>query len=247
MKIALVSMMDDNFIPGFVGFYESVNQNSPAILQYEWVFIDVGISVQNKELMKMYKPDIKFVFPKKENYKKINFKKTSPKLQNTYYKLDIIGMTEYDRIVFIDMDVLVLGDISYLFQIDDPIAGVSCYSAGGDQLRSEINTGVVVINKPFINEEYYKNILRLSQQGFSMPDQKAINKFFRGKIKILPKEYNMEKRIINSKRWNWREAKILHFVSRKPWSKGKPSGNNVGFEVMENLWWQYYNGKNFNS
>jgi len=248
-------MIDNAFMPGFIAFYKSVVKNSPKILNYKWRFIDMGLSNSNKGYMaSLLHDNVEFVKPRFENYKHINMSITDDCLKNTYYKLDIFSYTDCDRVVFIDMDTIALGDLNPLFRCGARLAGVQAYGSGSDNLRSGINTGVIVVNKPYLDFKLYKNILQFSRRGFSMPDQKAINKYFKKMIHILPKEYNCEKRMWKGKkhkiffsrnrdllyRITNEKVRLLHFVSQKPWDKSPRDKLNKGYDELEELWMYYY-------
>ena len=118
MKIILLSMIDNAFMPGFTAFYKSVVKNSPKILNYKWRFIDTGLSNSNKSYMaSLLHDNVEFVKPRFENYKHINMSITDDCLKNTYYKLDIFSYTDCDRVVFIDMDTIALGDLNNSFMV----------------------------------------------------------------------------------------------------------------------------------
>lgn len=233
-------MIDDFFFPGFIAFIKSFKIYNPWF-NLPIVFIDVGLSEDNKKECRNYYDKIEFVEPKKKNYVNVNMDITSKILWNTYYKLDIFSMKEWDRIIFLDMDMLVLDNIKKVFECKQKIAGCLGYNLSNDKLRNDINTGLIVLNKPYIDDKIYKDIIHFCRNGFSMPDQRAIGGFFKDKIAHLPKEYNMEKRIYKSKKYNWKEAKILHYISQKPWSKEPKDKINQNYTEVENLWWEYYN------
>lgn len=260
MKIVLCSMIDDFFMPGFEVFMKSLLEKNPWF-DLPIRLIDVGLSQPNKEKCIKQYTNIDFIKPKKENYKKVSFEKTAECLWNTYYKLDMFSYTDYDRVVFIDLDILVCDDIKELFEVKEPLAGCNGYGSGSDQLRKDVNTGVLVINKPFLNDGIYHQIIDFTAKagGFSMPDQKAINQFFRKKIYRLPKYWNCEKRMFKGKNCKLsihgktREilyhengkvmpCKLLHYVSEKPWQKKKDK-INFGYEKLEEVWLNYYEGE----
>ena len=240
-NIVLVTMVDDGFLPGYVAFMKSLLHHN------EWfncpvLIIDNGLSDESKNtIYKLYKP-VSFRKPSVAKYSKIDKNSTTKELQATYFKLDIFSYVEFDRIVFIDSDVLVLGDIQELFTFNDGDMGACpVYGKNSDSLGGIINSGIMVLRKPVINNETYQSLLKEACKGHSMPDQKTINNVLGPRIVRLPKKYNMEKRMYHSKQYDWREAAILHFVSHKPWYPHAPKlGKDKGFEEMEKLWRYWY-------
>ncbi len=262
MNIVLCSMIDEFFMPGFQVFIKSLLEKNPWF-DLPIRLIDVGLSQKSKEECVKQYSNIHFVKPKKENYKRVSFEKTAQCLWNTYYKLDIFSYDDVDRLVFIDLDILVCDDIRELFEVDKPLSGCNGYALGSDAIRKDINTGVMVINKPFLNDGIYKQIIDYTAKagGFSMPDQKSINQFFKKKINRLPKYWNCEKRLFKGKNYKisihkktrqplYHEGdtvyscKLLHYVSVKPWQKQKDE-INLGYRAVEDLWLKYYEGEMF--
>ena len=247
MKISLCTMMDDNFMVAFRAFFKSFIYHNKGFLYsgYHFVIIDVGLSDESKREIREYYNLVIFRKPKLLNYVDVNMDITVSKLKNTYYTLDLFSYTDYDRIVFLDMDMIIFDDISELFKCNAPIAGVKCYDSKRDRLTEAINAGVFVVNKPYLNESTYQNLIEIIKDGYQMPEQKTMNIYFKGILEFFNKSYNVEKRMLHTQKYKHilRNMKILHFVSKKPWEL------NVNFPereytygVLENLW-HYWNNK----
>ena len=244
MKIALCSMINDGFLIAFEGFIKSLLKNNPWF-DLDIILIDLKTSGKTKFKCLEYYPKINFIQPKYGNYRKVNFTRTQEILKCTYYKLDAFSYyDDYDRIIFIDLDTIVLKDISYLFNLECPLGGCKGYNRTRDVFRDDINSGVFVINKENLCKEIYFGLIRQARVGYSMPDQKTINLYFKGRITYLDKRYNCEKRMMVSKNFKdkFDDAYIIHYISQKPWDIQKDR-NNQGFEAVEKIWWDYYRMK----
>jgi len=251
MKIALITMMDDRFIKGFEAFIKSLLHHNPWF-NYPMIIINTGLIKENQKKCKKMYDNIHFFAPKEREYRHVNMKRTEYCLRKTYYKLDMFSYENFDRLVFIDMDTIILGDISYLFtQVVAPIGACKAYDWKGDRLRNDYNSGVLVLNSPVINLGTYRKLIIKARQGYSMPDQKTINNFFGKRIYQIPKIYNCEKRVKDSiflhydnnkgkLRLQQDDIRILHFVSHKPWNPSGKSENNQGYEDLEEIWKKYY-------
>ena len=242
MNIALCTMLDDNFFVGYVGFIKSFLKYN-RWFKYDFVIIDNGLCEGNKEHIKSYYDKIVFKKPNKKKYADVNFNKTHDKLKATFYKLDVFRYSEYDRIVFMDMDIIVLDNIKKIFECKDDISGCRAYNARQDELMSHINSGVFVINKSVINKHIYNALIRIARKGYSMPDQKVINRHFAGKIKYIDKTYNVEKRMLHTEKYRdiLDNAKCIHYVATKPWERLKPNAIEASFEKLEKIWRKYFN------
>ena len=170
---------------------------------------------------------------------------TADRLKVTFYKLDTFSLYEYDRVVFIDVDTVVLGDLSELFNCPAPIAAVKGYSEKTDSLRADVNAGVFVVNHQYLNEQTYNALLEIEKKGFSMPEQKTMNIYFSGKMAYFNKSYNVEKRMEHTKNFKHilEKAKIIHYIAGKPWDENDPEKGK--YPKMETIWREWY-GKDIN-
>lgn len=249
MNIALCTMLDDNFMIGYECFIKSFLKYNKWF-NYDFVIIDNGISDENRRLIKSHYEKIIFKSPRKKHYAEVDFSKTHKKLQATFYKLDVFSYYEYDRIVFMDMDIVVLGNIKKIFDCKDDIAACRAYNAKMDTLGQTINSGVFVLNNNVITKGNYTALIRMAidrsnkRRGLSMPDQKIINIHFADRMQYLDKRFNVEKRMQHTRQYKgiYENALCLHYVASKPWEKEKFNEIEKSFGKSEKLWWDEYNG-----
>lgn len=240
MNIALVTLLDDNFVIAFEGFWKSFIYHNDWF-DYDFVILDLGLSEENKKKMLGYYDKIKFYKVNKEAYKETNFNRTVPHLQNTFYTFEFFKL-DYDKVVFMDMDLTILADIKELFECEEGFAACKAYSAPQDRIIDTMfNSGVFVVQRKYLTMEMYNKAIRRSRIGCSMPDQRILNNLFMDKVFYLPKEYNIEKRMYKSEKHQetFKDAKVLHWVAGKPWQKEKKECDQ-GFEELEQIWWEYY-------
>ena len=167
-------------------------------------------------------------------------------MQKTYFTLDIFTYTDYDRIVFLDVDMVIDGDVSELFACKEGISACRTYAFQDDRICDNMNAGVFVINIKKLGLNTYRELLRIVRRGFSMPEQRAMNIYFNGKISWLPKKYNVEKRMQHTEKHKHilEEAVIIHYVATKPHEE-KPNDLEASYEEIERIWWDYEK-KHFN-
>lgn len=153
--------------------------------------------------------------------------------QRTFDKLQIWGLTEFDKLVFLDSDMIVMANIDHLFDCPN-LSAVEDQDC--DPLKYKgLNSGLMVIEP---NKSILENLIKtipqtIEQRGAHIGDQDVIQIFF--------KEWDMQKNLHLSPVYNlltWtithphirpfvdRDGmKVVHFVGRpKPW------------ELKENLW-----------
>lgn len=245
MKTCLCTLLNDEFVVAYVAFVKSMLVNNPWF-DLDFVIIDDDLSDESKDEIRKHYKNIIFRDIKKENYANVNYSKTFPQLHSAFFKLELFAMTEYDRIVFMDMDILVLGNIRELFDASDGFVGVKQYREVADLMINEINSGVFVVNKKFINGETYRGLLKVSESmGHKLADQSVLNHYFNGKIAYANKSYNCEKRITKSRRYakfqDVKNIKVLHFVGpgQKPWQE-KSGRIKMEYQDLEEIWWSWY-------
>jgi len=239
-NIALVTMLNEEFVKGFKAMLCSLLKyntwfNLPIII------LDDGLTNKTKEELLNRYDSILFQSIDKKKYKDFNFEVTAVKLRPTYYKLDVFNIKDFNRVVFIDSDALILSNIEFLFKCSAPFAAVKGYDSIHDMLRRDINSGVFVVNDINLTEQVYTELLRIAKSGHKMPDQTTLNMYFKNKITYLDKVYNVEKRMLFTKNFKpvLQNAKVLHFVGEKPWNK-KTNIREEQYTPLERKWFEYY-------
>lgn len=247
MKKTFVTVIDSNFIKGFTVLIYSLLKHNPWF-DYTFHIIDVGLTEEDKELCKTIYPKSKIISPDYKSYSNFKWELAKKSIWKSFYKLEMFKLTEYKQIIAIDSDMLILGDISDICNgehIKEPIYGVPSYKSSKDNTYNEINGGLILTNTALLEPGIYNKLIRHSEKGFHMVEQGAINDYFKGRIGFLPKEYNVEKRMLHSKKFNYKydgtDAKIIHYVSSKPWDdNSQKKGRELKYKKLEKLWWEYY-------
>lgn len=240
MKSCMFAIMDQNFMPGYrVFMYSFLKHNT----WFDWDFIitDVGLTEDNKSEIKSIYSKVIFRKPNYKDYEGTNFNATHPRLRNTYYFLDVFSLRGYNKIVSVDVDMVVLGDLSPVF-IDSNNKGMSGargYNSGKDKLSNDVNVGLFVVGSDFINEKTYRDLLAIAKNGHSMPEQKTMNIYFKGRWHYFDKKYNLEKRILHTKKYKHllKDPVVIHYVATKPWQDHKNvPARELTYKPWENLW-----------
>ena len=166
---------------------------------------------------------------------------------DAYYRLAIPKyVTNYDRIIYVDIDVVFNGDLSHLidFDLEDNSIGavkmpiVNQYhkkhllSLKLDE-SNYINSGFLLINLRKIREEdsFEKKIYPLLTKKFTFQDQDILNIVFQNDIKFLDESYNYNYDILKYKKPNIKAPIVIHYTGPKPWDV---------IRSFNDLWWEYY-------
>ena len=237
MKIAIVFLCDQKFKIGLDVLFHSIKKRNN---------LDNIDKILFSDDIKEYR-DFSIININKDIYKDIPI--TNQRFLKTYYKLECFRLNNYDRIIYIDTDMICLGNIKYLFSKE--LNEYNFYAAldNGIGLNKErINSGIFVINNPLLNEKTFNEMINLAIQGESYDggDQGIINQYiFNKKIKIgiLPMKYNVLKRIYKYHPKIWSEVRedirMIHFVGQKPWEI-KTKKLDMGYYKIEKYWLNEY-------
>lgn len=186
-----------------------------------------------------------------------------------YLALESFRELEPDLVVFVDSDIICLGDISALAKLDQPLCAALDYdfkNAFSFNARfpfsplARINTGVFALNKQYRNLETYGALYGLldkfpakREKGMLWSDQGIMNLYFRRATKhILPYYLNARKNLFaNSKFRHGREAalknvRLLHFGgSYKPFLGGlkkcPPHSKHHKYSQLHEVYYDYWN------
>jgi lipopolysaccharide biosynthesis glycosyltransferase len=238
-------MMDSGFITGFKGTMLSLLKSN-SNFEVPLIVLDNGLKDTDKSLMMNLYPFIIFREIPKGKY---HFSEDSAvkKLINTYYKLEMFNRGIYpdnaDRAVFLDMDILIQGNIKPLLDFDlqgKKIGACKQYSVREDTLIEDINSGIIVVDLNKITEQDYTNLVSMCEKGSHLPDQTIINDYFIHEneyLAYLPKTYNVEKRMVVSQKYKniYEQATIIHYVNTKPWEP-EARLDKVHLPVYEKWW-----------
>lgn len=139
---------------------------------------------------------------------------------------------EYDKILYLDTDIVVRTDIAALWDIDISEKSVAAtrmplprsyqrkYQKHNINPSNYFNSGVILFNLEHIRQtsnikadDFFKHLL--SHSDFECPDQDVLNLCFNNSILPLPEKYNFGKQLDRKSEYN---DMIIHFKGRvKPW------------------------------
>jgi len=246
-SIAMFCLLDDFFLPGFAVFVKSLLHHNPWI-NCDFVIVGNELSDQQKEWCKGLYPNIKFLEPNYKKYRGIDFSNVKKSHYKSFYKLELFRLTDYQKIISLDVDMLVVDDISHLFELDDRFAGVSCFSVneGADEgTIDEVNGGLYIVGKELLDGSAYDELQELiHENSYRIPDEDAIYDLL-NKRSIHPKLLH---RSLNAKKdvfyvtdelldFNPSETKIIHYVGEKPWGD-ELSWGKLCYYDLNKLWRQ---------
>ncbi len=216
--IPITFSSSDYFVPYLAITIESLLANGNKNINYDLIVFNKDISEQSKHMLeKVCSQDnvsIRFINVEKI-FKKLNLYTPGHVTIETYFRLVIpIFMRDYDKILFLDSDLLIQDDIKKLYDIDITnyavAAAVECLMSallgiyGKDAVKYMYDklhlknadyyfqAGVMLMNiKYFNNNNCSKKLLNMvSNFNYNIVDQDALNELLNDKIMWLSNEWN---------------------------------------------------------
>ena len=234
-KYAFVSYVDHNYIDGFMTLLSSVVLNNLDV-EYDFVVLYDDLSLFDRNQIALRYERV--VFRKIDPFPYQKFKKglsSNYLAVKAYYILEAFKLVDYDSIVCLDTDMVVLKPISELFFLEHPFA--ACPQYFNAQEGKNINSGLLVISKPTLSVETWQALCGIGESGayeLEKHDQAILSEYFNGQYHQLHHAYNTVKRRLLKKSVP-ASVKILHFTGLiKPWVSAES-----GYETLQKTWHLY--------
>ncbi|MFI8186277.1 glycosyltransferase [Actinacidiphila glaucinigra] len=234
-RVAFASYVDENYLPGFLTLLRSLALTNPTVCEDFVVLYDDLQPASITEIRKLH-PRIVMRRVVPERYD--DFVKGDPEnylVRKAYFILDVFRIRDYDTVITLDTDMVVLGDLAELLRMRDGVGAVPQFLLD----QSKLNSGLLVIQKEYLTDEFCARIDAVGTAGtyeLDKHDQGILNALLAGTfIKIDPR-YNFVKRRLSGDRSPGEEdVAILHFTGRhKPWN-----GGEHGYSGAEAAWQEY--------
>lgn len=223
MKAYVTLLSTNNYLDGVLALHQSLLNTNTKYPFYACITSNITPDIREC----LTKAGISIIelpdFAYNEKCKKIFKKKNMPHWFYTSAKIEIYGLIQFEKIVYLDSDTLVLKNIDDLFEKEDGSAAEDSPMVYEEEGHFLLNSGILVI-VPEKKKE--KQLKKLSEQ-FLEPDQNLIRRLYPNwkekKELHLPQGYNIHvlfmekylKRGIHPK-----DFYVLHFIGEtKPFMK----------------------------
>jgi lipopolysaccharide biosynthesis glycosyltransferase len=261
-KAFITFLANDSFLPGILVLNLSLRENGNNNYPLE---ILVAELVSKKTIDLLKKALLKFRIVKEiENPYK--FKNDIRNFRCTYTKLRIFELSCFEKIVYLDADMIVCENIENLFEKSHMSAVIAGAVMPENRSWQELNSGLLVIEP---NNNLFKEMENLINELPSKDgsDQGFLHSFFNNwKFQSnlhLDHKYNIPNQYIDEycKRYDFKfnysngnlikkNIDIIHFWgSVKPWNQRKPS--NFPGQLRRNqsisMWWDLFERAPHNS
>lgn len=234
--MAFASYVDNNYMPGFEVLVKSLILNNPWFDGDFIIFYD-DLTATSVERISLLYP--KFVWRRIDASHYADYQKGDKSNyleEKAYYILEAFRERGHDRLVTLDVDMVVLGDIEHLATTDAAFTAVPQFyeSRGGWR----INSGVMSFDRSVMSDEFVERMDAIGRAGsyeLERHDQGVLSAVLDGHYTKLDNCYNLVKRALGRGHLPPDGTRILHFTGAiKPWS-----GGEVGYAAAEALWAQH--------
>lgn len=239
--IPIFFAIDDVYMPFLAVTLESLIENASKNYYYSIKILYTSIDEDNKRKINKYQSqnvNIEFVDlnyyienVKDKLYTRDYYSKT------TYFRLFIANLyPQYDKAIYLDSDIVVLGDISELYNQDigdnlvaaapdDVIQTTKVFQeyaekvVGVSDYRNYFNAGILLMNldefRKFNFQEKFLYLLETVKFTVAQ-DQDYLNRLCKGKVKIIDKGW--DRMPIATDNMPIENIKIIHYnLGQKPW------------------------------
>lgn len=214
MNAYISYVCSDNFIPGIIALYNSLRHFGCD----KDFLVMVTDDVTEESRQKLCERNLRIVDAEKIYYtgkrkdKILDRYGKKDESWKMFTKINIWKQIQYEKLIYIDADTIVLENIDELFSVEE----LGAVKGGSIVLEYDgIEAGVLVI-RPSI-ETYNDLIESLDGDTYDikMSDQSFLNHYFTKleKINYIPEKYNR----MYKKNNNPMGSAIFHFNSDKPW------------------------------
>ena len=245
---------DDNYAPFLAVTFKSILDNASKDFSYKFYVLTTNLSTNYEKRIKEFESEdvkIEFIFLKETIEKiKAKFHLRDYYSIETYYRFFIANMfPQYDKVLYCDCDVIVLGDIAELYNhnIDNYLVGacpeevMTEVKIFGDYVEQALdvdcekyfNAGVMLMNLKAFREE------KIEEKFFEMlpkytfrvtQDEDYLNVLCKGKVKLFHLGWN--KTAFKNDKFNDKDLKLIHYkIHWKPW--------HYDGVLYENHFWDY--------
>jgi lipopolysaccharide biosynthesis glycosyltransferase len=230
-RIAFASYVDENYLPGFLTLLRSLALTNPKICEDFIVLYD---DLQPSSITAIRRLHPRIVLRRVEPTRYDGFVKGDPEnylVRKAYFILDVFRIRDYDTIITLDTDMVILGDLGELLRMRTGLGAVPQFL----REQTKLNSGLLVIQREYLSDAFCTQIDAIGMSGqyeLDKHDQGILNALLEDKFVRIDPRFNYVKRRLSGDRPVPDDVAILHFTGRhKPWN-----GGEAGYAEAEEAW-----------
>lgn len=230
-RIAFAAYADENYLPGFLALLRSMALTNPGVCE-DFVVLYDDLRPASVAKIRALHPRIVLRKVRTDHY--ADFVKGDPHnylVRKAYFILDVFQLRQYDTVITLDTDMVVLDRLDELLTLRTGLGAVAQYFDEQDKL----NSGLLVIQRDYLTDAFCARIDEIGRSGdydLDKHDQGILNALLGGDFVRLDARYNFVKRRLSGNRPVPDDVAVLHFTGRhKPWH-----GGETGYGLAEEAW-----------
>ncbi|MBO7940415.1 polysaccharide pyruvyl transferase family protein [Streptomyces sp. S9] len=232
-RIAFASFVDENYLPGFLALLRSLALSNPDVCE-DFVVLHDGLRPASVAAVRALHPRVQFRRVNAAHYDSyVKGDQDNYLVRKAYFILDVFRIRDYDTVITLDTDMVVLGPITELLTLRHGLAAVPQFFYG-DKTRM-LNSGLLVIQKEYLTDALCAKIDAIGRAGtyeLDKHDQGILNALLDGDFVDLDPRYNFVKRRLSGDLPVPEDTAVLHFTGRhKPWQ-----GGEAGYGLAQERW-----------
>ncbi|MGW1541174.1 glycosyltransferase [Streptomyces sp. NPDC002309] len=233
-RIAFASFVDENYLPGFLALLRSLALSNPSVCE-DFIVLHDDLKPSSVASIRALHPRVSFRRVDAEHYDSYaKGDQDNYLVRKAYFILDVFKIRDYDTVITLDTDMVVLGSLSELLSLREGLAAVPQFFYG----QHKLNSGLLVIQKEYLSDEFYAKIDHVGRTGayeLDKHDQGILNAVLAGDFVRLDPKYNFVKRRLSGDLAVPDDTAILHFTGRhKPWQ-----GGEAGYHKAQERWREF--------
>ncbi|MER7174547.1 glycosyltransferase [Streptomyces mesophilus] len=235
-RIAFASFVDENYLPGFLTLLRSLALSNPDICE-DFLVLHDGLRPDSVARIRALHPRVVFRRVNAGHYDAYEKGDQDNYLvRKAYFILDVFRVRDYDTVITLDTDMVVLGPIGELLALRHGFGAVPQFFF--NDMNRKFNSGLLVIQKEFLTDEFCSRIDEVGRSGayeLDKHDQGILNAILDGDYLKLDPRYNFVKRRLSGDGPVPEDISVLHFTGRhKPWQ-----GGESGYGQAQERWAEY--------
>lgn len=158
---------------------------------------------------------------------------------DNFYKLCLWTLTDYDSLVFLDADLVVIRNIDKLMEYPEGCAAPNLYETLDDFNR--MNSGVFTARPSLKTFDWMIAALDKPGAYWKRTDQTFLQSIWPD-WQGLPYTYNALQYLYYNipVLWRWDQIRVVHYQYEKPWEKDNPKKDQL--QLLIQLWESFYYG-----
>ncbi|MEU1704620.1 glycosyltransferase [Streptomyces sp. NPDC005706] len=233
-RIAFASFVDENYLPGFLVLLRSLALTNPGVCE-DFVVLHDDLKPSSVARIRALHPRIVLRRVDAAHYDSyVKGDQDNYLVRKAYFILDVFRLRDYDTVITLDTDMVVLGDLGELLALREGLAAVPQFFYG----QHKLNSGLLVIQREYLSDAFCARLDAVGRGGgyeLDKHDQGILNAVLDGDFVRLDTRYNFVKRRLSGDLPVPDDTAILHFTGRhKPWQ-----GGEAGYQRAEERWREF--------